>query len=69
MDAVKDIIIAMKATNTPMAEITDKITEEIKTQICDLYCKYPEQYKVENDDINFDRMIEERCNDCILNLL
>lgn len=69
MDAVKDIIIAMKATNTPMAEITDKITEEIKTQICDFYCKYPEQYKVENDDINFDRMIEERCNDCILNLL
>lgn len=69
MDAVKDIIIAMKATNTPMAEITDKITEEIKTQICDHYCKYPEQYKVENDDINFDRMIEERCNDCVLNLL
>jgi hypothetical protein len=65
MDYLGDIIKTMKATNLTMAEIT----EEIKTQICDHYCKYPEQYKVENDDINFDKMIEERCNDCILNLL
>ncbi len=65
MDYLGDIIKTMKATNMTMAEIT----EEIKTQICDHYCKYPEQYKVKNDDINFDRMMQERCNDCILNLL
>lgn len=65
MDDAKDIINQIKEKNMTMAELI----EEIKMQICDHYCKYPEQYKVANDDINFDTMLHERCNNCILDLL
>ena len=44
--------------------ITQQI-EDICTEICDHYCKFPEAYDTGHDDDN-DRMIEEKCNSCPL---
>lgn len=45
----------------PMS-VTD-IIEEVKTDICDKYCKYPEQYD------NYDEMLRDVCENCALNRL
>ena len=39
------------------------IINEVVTEICDYYCKYPEQYK------DYDDMLDEQCKDCPLNKL
>lgn len=43
--------------------ITD-ILDQIETEICNNYCKWPEQY--DKDD---DSLIEEVCNNCPLNMI
>ena len=40
-----------------------EILEEVKNDICDNYCKYPEEYE------DYEDMLKERCNDCVLKLL
>lgn len=40
-----------------------EIIEEVKTDICDNYCKYPEQYK------DYDDMLDEQCDKCPLGRL
>lgn len=40
------------------------ILDQIKTEICDKYCKWPEQY-----DIDDDALIDEHCNNCPLNMI
>ena len=40
-----------------------EIIEEVKTDICDKYCKYPEQY---DDD---DEMLRDVCENCALGRL
>ena len=40
-----------------------EILEEVKNEICDNYCKYPEEYE------DYEDMLKERCEDCVLNLL
>lgn len=40
-----------------------QIVEVVCEEICDHYCKWPDQYKDE------DALIEEKCNDCPLNRL
>ena len=42
--------------------------EDIKEQICDHFCKFPEAYDHGCEDDN-QRMIEERCEKCPLNRL
>jgi RNase P subunit RPR2 len=42
-----------------------ELLEEIKGQVCDKYCRFPEAYP-ENEQ---ERMYEEKCNNCPLNLL
>lgn len=39
------------------------IINEVVTDICDYYCKYPEKYK------DYDDMLDEQCKDCPLNKL
>ena len=51
-----------------MSNLMDAVTEKVKARICDHYCKYPEQYKV-NDDTDIDRMLNEVCESCPLNAL
>lgn len=51
-----------------MNNLMDAVTERVKARICDDYCKYPEQYKV-NGDTDIDRMINEVCENCPLNAL
>ncbi len=41
-----------------------RLLEEIVGEICDHYCKYPEQYK-DNDDI--DEMCAKHCDHCPFN--
>ena len=41
------------------------IIEEVKTQICDDYCKYPDAY----GPARFDDLIAEKCEDCPLGRL
>lgn len=47
------------------------IIQEVIETVCDKYCKYPEQYKEKfvDEDLAFDKMSEERCENCILNKL
>ena len=47
------------------------IIQEVIETVCDKYCKYPEYYsaKYEDEDFAYDKMIEERCEKCILNRL
>lgn len=49
-----------------LAELFQEDIEEIKEQICDNYCKYPEQYKVNDEEFGFDQMQDEVCVDCPL---
>ncbi|MEE1048208.1 MAG: hypothetical protein U0M60_12395 [Clostridia bacterium] len=41
------------------------ILQEVIQKMCDEYCKYPEQYKGEDED----KLYEEKCDNCPLNLL
>ena len=50
-------------------ETVSFVFEEIKSRMCDKYCKYPEQYKVADSDSNWDDMVDEICKDCPLNIL
>ena len=45
--------------------------EEIKKEMCDKYCKWPERYlaEIECPDEAQEVMIEEKCKDCPLNKL
>lgn len=43
--------------------------ETIKAVMCDQYCKYPAQYEVSKDDINYEKMINAVCEHCPLNVL
>lgn len=38
-----------------------ELIEDILADICDNYCKYPEQYA---DDDGVDALINERCDNC-----
>lgn len=51
-----------------MSNLMDSVTENVKARICDHYCKYPEQYKVKGDT-DIDRMLNEVCESCPLNVL
>lgn len=58
-----------------MADTSDKdhisiegVIEAAKSKMCDKYCKYPETYHMDEDDINFARMVEEICSTCPLNI-
>ena len=45
--------------------------EEIKEQICDKYCKFPElsEQTIDDPDEAFDWLQHNHCNDCPLNRL
>lgn len=46
------------------------LVEEVKENICDNYCKYPGIYDLqEDDDITFEKMVFEVCDNCPLNYL
>lgn len=55
------------------AEICKSVTEiieEIKCEMCDQYCKYPDIYNTREDsDEEYDKMIAEVCDSCPLNRL
>jgi hypothetical protein len=44
-----------------------EIVEQVKADMCDRYCKWPDQYK--GDENAYDRMIDEKCEHCPLNRL
>ena len=47
-----------------------EIIEEVKSEICDNYCKYPAIYNTREDSgVDYDRMFEEKCDRCPLNRL
>lgn len=49
-----------------MADMTvSKILEEVIDSMCDKYCKYPEQYKDDNED----DLYAKHCDKCPLNKL
>lgn len=51
-----------------MKHITEMLGE-ICCNMCDNYCKYPEQYEANYDDPDeaMDKLVEEKCNDCPIN--
>lgn len=40
----------------------NEIIEAVKCEMCDHYCKYPNQYQADIDDVDFARMIAEKCD-------
>lgn len=47
-----------------------EIIEEVKTEICDNYCKYPAIYDTREDSSeNYDEMMEKICANCPLDRL
>ncbi len=44
-----------------------ELLEDIKEKICDQYCKYPEKYGTELEEL--DELYENHCNDCPLKYL
>lgn len=53
----------MEKEKTKKAESVMEIIEDVKGEICDHYCKFMEAYE------NWDDMIKERCEVCVLNRL
>lgn len=51
-----------------MSNLMDAVTGKVKARICDEYCKYPEKYKVKGDT-DIDRMLNEVCESCPMNVL
>ena len=45
------------------------IFEKIKSEMCDEYCKFPEKYSVRENDLNYEKLINEVCESCPLNVL
>lgn len=41
-----------------------RMLERIATEMCDKYCKFPDQYTGDNDDENTEKLIEEHCMFC-----
>lgn len=48
----------------PKKQTVTGILHEVIQKMCDEYCKYPEQYKGEDED----KLYEEKCDNCPLNL-
>jgi len=53
-----------------MSKLKDIVSqiEEIKEDICDNYCKFPQEYslKYEDSEIGHDVMIDDVCSECPL---
>lgn len=50
-----------------MEKVTD-IFEKIKIDMCDNKCKYPSEYDMKDNE-NWDKIWEDHCEKCSLNLL
>ena len=52
-----------------MSAYYEGVLENVKGRMCDEYCKYPAQYSVKDDDANYDRLVNEVCESCPMNVL
>ena len=52
-----------------MSDMYDAMVENIKSRICDGYCKYPTEYSVKDNDLNHDMLANDICSSCPLNVL
>ena len=45
--------------------------QSIAVEMCEHYCKYPEQYESQykDPDVAWNRMRQDKCNDCPINKL
>lgn len=64
-----NIIKEMLNTSESITGFSEILIEEVKAQICDHYCRYPDEYKTHENDANWEQMIIEKCNDCPLTAL
>lgn len=64
-----NIIKEMINTRETITGLNEILIEEVKAQVCDHYCRYPDEYKTHENDANWERMIEEKCVDCPLTAL
>lgn len=60
----------MRKNNIQDMTITEQI-ENVKEQICDKYCKFPElsEQTIDDPDEAFEWLQHNHCNDCPLNRL
>jgi hypothetical protein len=54
-------------------QMIPNLLEEIRAEICDKYCKYPEQYEVPNPNgsgFDYDsNLIKEHCDKCPISMI
>ena len=58
---------AVMATGKSNRSVTG-LLDDIAAQICNSYCKWPDQYKDENGE-ETDALYDEKCSDCPLKLI
>ena len=59
------VVEETKSAEVPRKTITD-ILDQMATEFCDNYCKWPEKYTIEGIEHSA-RLYDEHCGDCPLN--
>lgn len=69
MRKLADKVDKMIENGDSMSGIYDSVLEIVKAKMCDGYCKYPAEYSVKDNDLNYDRLVDDVCSSCPLNIL
>ena len=66
----RELVDAMLENGDTVTGWHDAILENVKAQICDHYCKYPEGYKrIEDGVVDYEQMLADVCESCPMNVL
>lgn len=67
----RELVDAMLENGDTVPGWYDAILENVKAQICDHYCKYPGEYKLNDGDgdVDYEQMLTDVCESCIMNVL
>ena len=68
-NSIDTLVDGMLTEGVSMSAAQAAVMECVKSRMCDGYCKYPAEYKVKEDDGNYERMIDGVCASCPLNVL
>ena len=52
-------------TNEEKKLTISDIVDKVNMEMCEKYCRYPQEY----GEAGYDQMLDERCDNCPLNLL
>lgn len=68
-NSIDTLVDGMLTEGVSMSAAQTAVMECVKKRMRDGYCKYPAEYKVKEDDGYYERMIDDICTSCPLNVL